>query len=244
MFEIDQANTDISDLNGIRRQAFGDQGYYVFKNFLTPETSDKIRNFWINFNGYEFSNFIPNKQLAPGSPKYKSDALKDGNFSFCTHIWNNPSDELLHETGIRVQQIRNLVEGKPTYFGLHENTGKALQYRVCRSLNAENIVHKHADFFELHRRDPMGDHSFDPSRLQATLFLSDYADHYEGGGFKLWLNDEEPKLFGRDIEAGTGDLVLWRYTIFHEVNNVRAINPDVGFLRVIFPLLDTTAVEK
>ena len=244
MFEIiDYANTDISDLNSIRRQALTTRDTMSLR-ILTPETSDKIRNFWINFNGYEFSNFIPNKQLAPGSPKYKSDALKDGNFSFCTHIWNNPSDELLHETAIRVQQIRNLVEGKPTYFGLHENTGEGIAVRVCRSLNAENIVHKHADFFD----------SIDGILWETTVstqagfkrryFSPDYADHYEGGGFKLWLDDEEPKLFGRDIEAETGDLVLWRYTIFHEVNNVLAIDPDVGFLRVIFPLLDTTTVRK
>ena len=72
MFEIDYANTDISDLKH-SMLAFGDQGYYVFKNFLTPETTDKIRisgliSMDMNFRIYSTSSLRLDPQNTKATP--------------------------------------------------------------------------------------------------------------------------------------------------------------------------------
>ena len=141
--------------------------------------------------------------------------------------------------------MRNFIEGKPVNKGLHEASGVALQYRVCRTVSSGQVVKKHADFFEEYRRDPTGDHSFDPIKLQATVFLSDYGVDYRDGGFFLWdENFSTPRLFGRDISVNAGDLVFWRYSQSHEVRDVSVINSKLGFLRVIFPQFDTKIAEE
>ena len=114
--------------------------------------------------------------------------------------------------------IRNQIEGQPIYSGLHESTGKAMQYRVCRTVSSGTVVNKHADFFDEYRKDPTGNHAFDPSRLQLTLMLSQFGEDYSAGGFKLWLKDKSAELIGQDITANAGDLIIWRYS-----NHMRSV---------------------
>lgn len=68
--------------------------------------------------------------------------------------------------------------------------------------------------------------------------LSEYGRDYSEGGFVLWLDDEKPTLFGEDIKLNAGDLIVWRYSIPHEVSDVVSHDCRFGFLRVIFPQFD------
>jgi hypothetical protein len=223
----------------IRNAVYYSPGFYVFKNFLTSENTTLIKKNWTGELAYEFDSFIKNIDVKINTPKYCYHKPTPQDFAYCTHIWNQPIDERLHEQSYKIQMMRNQVEGKPLYFALHQSTGKALQYRVCRTVSNLNVVKRHTDFFEEYRADPTGEHKFDPSRIQATLFLSDYGIDYKEGGFKLW--DENKKsyiLFGKDIPVSAGDLVFWRYSLPHEVSGVEMITPDFSFLRVIYPLFD------
>lgn len=222
----------------IRKSIYGGKGFSIFRNFLPIQDLKAIQDCWTSDISFEFSDFIPNRDVTVGCPAYLYNRPSPKDFAYCTHIWNEPIDDLLHSYAYQAQMIRNQVEGNPLYQGLHEMSGKALQYRVCRTVSSGTVVNKHADFFDEFRKDPTGDHAFDPSRVQLTLILSEYGKDYTGGGFKLWLDEDKPMLFGEDIIVNAGDLIAWRYTVPHEVSDVVVQNATYGFLRVIFPQFD------
>ena len=228
----------------IRSNIYGKSGFSVIENFIPKDKVESIRNNWNQDISFYFSDFIKNSDVTTGVPKYLYNRPTKDDYAYCTHVWNKPVDELLHEYSFKIQMMRNILEGNPLYYGLHESTGKALQYRVCRTLSNSIVVKKHADFFEEYRRDPTGSHSFDPSRIGATLFLSDYGTDYQDGGFKLWSDTNDSYvLFGRDVNVSSGDLVFWRYSLSHEVSGVTPIHHNNGFLRVIYPLFDVSYKE-
>lgn len=233
MFEFEDSIIDV------RKHIYHDAGFYTIKNYLNTDELKLIRENWSDDIAYEFHNFIKNLDVRPGTPPYVYNKPSKDDFAYCTHIWNEPYDQLLHAKAVNVQLLRNQVEGKPLYHGLHESTGMALQYRVCRTVSSSHVVKKHADFFDEYRHDPTGSHQFDPSRLQATLFLSDYDVDYTNGGFILWDDERKvARVFGRDVPVKAGDLVFWRYSLPHEVNHVSSKNDQFGFMRVIFPLFE------
>lgn len=226
------------ELLKIRREIYSKKGFYIFKNFIAENDLNILVENWTSDIAFSFSDFVPNKDVKPGTDPYAYFRPSEKDFAYCTQIWNKPLDDLMHSYVYQAQFIRNKIEGNPIFLGLHESTGKALQYRVCRTVSSGPIVNKHADFFDEHRNDPTGDHLFDPSKVQLTLFLSNFDKDYKDGGFKLWLDDTKPTLFGDEVNVDAGDLVVWRYSIPHEVSNVTCIDPKIGFLRVIFPQFD------
>lgn len=228
----------LTNLLEIRKSIYGAKGFWIFRNFLSKDDLNAIQNCWTSDISFEFSDFISNRDVTVGCPPYVYNRPSPDDFAYCTHIWNEPIDDLLHSYAYKAQLIRNEVEGNPLFQGLHETTGKALQYRVCRTVSSGTVVNKHADFFDEYRKDPTGNHAFDPSRVQLTLMLSEYGRDYSEGGFKLWLDDERPTLFGEDIKLNAGDLIVWRYSIPHEVSDVVSHDCRFGFLRVIFPQFD------
>ena len=130
--------------------------------------------------------------------------------------------------------LRNLLEGKPIYYGTNNNSKWVCQYRICRTISDGTIVKKHADFMEEFRHDPTGPHSFDPMRLQATLLLSEKIRDYESGGFYLELDNQ--RKYVHELGASKGDLILWRYNIPHGVGDVKVNEcSKIGFMRIIYP---------
>lgn len=234
------------DLPVLRRALYHEPGFVRFEGFVPREEVALLQDVWTDKAlSYHYHDFIPNKAVEPGTPDYLYNRPSPEDFAYCHHIWNPPRDVVLHGHAWRVQQLRNRLEGKPLYHGLHECTGQALQYRVCRTVSKGTVVKPHADFFDEYRHDPTGDHAFDPVRLQATLFLSDHGSDYTEGGFKLWDEGRQAyRVFGRDVAVAAGDLVLWRYSIRHEVSDVTALNHRIGFMRVIFPLFDIDAATE
>ena len=231
---LDKAATRVA-----RRAIYNGTGYYVIKNFISHPDLSSTTDFWTRDIGSSFYPFVKNTEVNVGTPRYKYNRPTDADFAYCTHIWNDPIDERMHEYVVVANMIRNQIMSKPLYFALHESTGQALQYRVNRTVSNDQVVKKHADYFSEYRADPTGCHDFDPSRLELTIFLSEYEHDYTSGGFYFYNKGEhhDPILFGRDNDVGAGDLVIWRYSVFHEVKNVCALS-DQGFLRVIIPTYD------
>ena len=228
------------ELIQLRQQVYFEPGLVVFKSFLSEAVVGRLQEFWQASHSFYYEHFIANRDIAPGTPDYVYHRPTPSDFAYCHHLWNQPFDEQLHEIAYSVQSLRNQIEGKPRYHGLHESTGQMLQYRVCKTVSPGVAVGKHADFMEEHRVDPTGDHAFDPVRLQATLFLSDYEKDYKDGGFFLYDSEGVNKrLLGRDVPVSAGDLVLWRYSLSHEVRDVVAdSSSQIGFFRIIYPLFD------
>jgi hypothetical protein len=226
------------NINHIRSNIYS-SGYHTLKNYLSSDTVSRLAATWVSMDHYHFDNFIKNVDVKPGCNPYLYTRPTPKDFVFCQHIWNQPIDEELHEIAYDIQMMRNSIEGKPRFAGLHECHGTALQYRICRTVSEHAKVYPHADFFEESRQDPTGSHAFDPIRIQATLLLSTFNIDYKGGGFKLY-NDTRTsyQLFGRDNCASAGDLIFWRYSLLHEVSDVQILNNGLGFLRIIFPVFE------
>lgn len=221
-------------------------GYFVLKNFITENTVNKLRSFWLNTAiDQSFYDFIPNRSVKVGSPNYFYKKPSKLDRTYCCFLWNEPLCQQTHELALEIQQIRNIVEGLPNYHGLFGIEGHNLQYRVCNHVSPEQIVYPHGDFIEQERKDAGGSHEFDPSRIQATLFLSEHETDYDGGGFVLDNNQgEETNLAALGIMRG--DLVLWRYGNIHQVKNIQISGQQTGFMRIIYPTyeLDSTKTSN
>jgi hypothetical protein len=83
---------------------------------------------------------------------------------------------------------------------------------------------------------------YDPSRLQATLFLSEKGRDYASGGFRFETNQGKTIGFGDEIAVAPGDLVIWRYNNLHSVENVASASGQFGFMRIIYPPEDVAAM--
>lgn len=223
----------------IRRNIYHEKGYYVVKNFISKEQAYAVNDRWLSGQYiYHFATFLKNVDVTYHTPNYFVQRPTPDDWAFCCSVWNDPVDELLHSIIVEAQKLRNIIEGRPLDFGMRVGNPLMMQYRLCRTLSSGTVVKAHADFMEEFRADPTGSHAFDPRRCQLTLFLSDYGTHYKDGGFKLTDNSGKQILFGRDVEAQSGDLVIWKYSNVHEVSGVQPLHPTYGFSRIICPLFE------
>jgi hypothetical protein len=129
--------------------------------------------------------------------------------------------------------LRNRLSGRNAFDECLPGAGKAVNYRVVISRNPNTAVSLHRDYFDHARR--MEKNAYDPSRLQATLFLSEKGRDYDGTGFRFTRNDGTAVVFGTDVPIAPGDLVIWKYTNWHAVEPVTARPDHLGFMRMIFP---------
>lgn len=213
-------------------------GLLVLRNFIKKHEANNLRSFWLNPEIDKlFSKFIANKEVFENCPNYFYAKPTEFDRSYCCFMWNKPPDEYTHELAYLIQYIRSQIEGRPIYHGLANNTNSCLQYRVCNHLTNQTVVHPHADFVEMFRKDPTGSHKFDPSRLQATLILSTPNKDYNGDGLVLTNNKDDEIVVGKS-KIKSGDLLLWRYTNLHSVRNILTSNKQTGFMRIIYPTYD------
>jgi len=229
----------------IRADIYHRRGYWVAEQFLPRDGARALARRWFAGDyAFQFADAMRNTEVRHGSPNYLIRRPTENDLAFCCHVWAPPADEETHAAVLEAQLLRNLVEGRPLHYATRPFDPQVLQYRLCRTLSEGSVVKPHADFMEEPRHDPTGDHAFDPRRCQLTLILSDHGTDYEGGGFWLTGNDGERRLVGRDIPARAGDLVIWKYSNTHEVSGVRALDPALGFARVIVPLFDGRRADE
>lgn len=211
-------------------------GYFIFRNFISPEFVRHIAQFWCDLDEYdEFKVFQGKEQFRLGCPNFykKNEGNNEGYYNF---FWNTPRDSATYSVAFAATMLRNRIEGFEAYreiFPLpkHPTFSRAatisVSFRVVitRSGNVVVPVHEDVDFYGIK----------EPWRTQMTLFLSEGGKDYSGEGF--WFEDNQGKnlLFGRDVPVEAGDLVIWRYANAHSVQNVKTQEGQQGFVRVIFP---------
>lgn len=233
------------ELNNLRHSLYhsSQQGYVRLANFVSAQNVAVMRDFWLNKNiDSNFSSFINNTEVAVGSPNYMYCKPHQDDRAYCSFLWNTPVCEITHQTAFEVQQVRNLIEQRPLYFGLNGIDGQYLQYRVCNTVSPGQVVYPHGDFIEMPRKDPANDHKFDPQRLQATLLLSTPERDYGGDGFVIEDNQGNPQSFA-ELGFKAGDLIIWRYGNIHQVKNVSIEPPQTGFLRIIYPIFGLSSSQ-
>jgi hypothetical protein len=239
MFKYDDTIYDSNELQLIRNEIYSSSGYFVVKNFISQQLVFDTTERWLTGDlEYYFDSFHKNVDVNFKTPNYLIKGASEGDRSFCMNIWNPAPDTELNDIVIEANKIRNVIEGRPLFFATRLYDDLVLQYRLSQTVSSGFSVKKHTDLFEEFRPDPAGSHKFDPKRCQMTLFLSDYGKDYCDGGFYFNTNNNKEILFGRDEEVGAGDLVIWKYSNTHRVENVRTINESKGFSRIIFPQFD------
>jgi hypothetical protein len=214
-------------------------GYVVCKGFLTPDQVAYMQRFWTGVDPAASHTLFPGKtHIYPGCPDYYLiDA--DGSRTFHNFFWNAPLDEFTHTLSVAVTMLRNRISGRAPFAELLPHAGKAVNYRVIVSKNVKTWIAPHRDYAAFDRR--FEKNRFDPSRLQATLFLSKKGQDYEGAGFKFERNDGQIISFGTDVAVEPGDLVIWRYNNLHSVEEISTAPGRLGFMRMIFPPEDVVA---
>ena len=223
------------DLHAARRALYHSSGpgYVVFPNFLAPAHVAHMRSIWSSVDpSVSHARFQSKAQFQVGCPNF-ADIHADGTRIFHNFLWNPPLDEVTREASIFVHMLRNRLSGRNAFDECLPGAGKAVNYRVVISRNPNTAVALHRDYFDHARR--MEKNAYDPSRLQATLFLSEKGRDYDGTGFRFTRNDGAVVVFGTDVPMVPGDLVIWKYTNWHAVEPVVSRPDQLGFMRIIYP---------
>ena len=209
-------------------------GFYNFKNFITDLEARSLSEFWSNNDlvDFEFHDPICNRDVTTSSKPYLLFGDEGRSHrSYCINILAKPVDEFTHEIAFRAAILRNQLMRLPLYSTLTPECNWITQYRIVISNQKGTVVGKHRDFMEEFRKDPLGPHDYDPSKLQMTLFLTEASENNLNSGFYLEL-DGQKKYFS-ELGCCPGDLLVWRYGLFHGVDNLPT--GTNGFQRIIFP---------
>lgn len=225
-----------ADVCSWRSQLFeGQKPYISIENFLTDGEVSALQKRWINMPTTFFSPFVPNGDLCSQSPNYQN-GLANVFQGFYMLPWNPPADRFTHELCLEIHRLRNQLEGRPSFTGLFPYENRFLQYRLLRSINGTSHVPSHADFTSDPPPKALATHVSDPGRIQATFLLSEHGIDYTGDGFCF---PEQNRQYSHPcIGAKAGTLLLWRYTEKHAVQAVHSTPEQIGFIRIIFPVVD------
>jgi hypothetical protein len=225
------------ELPDIRRRLYhssGD-GYYVFRRFVSPDLVKHMRSIWTTVDP-ETSHklYTGNHNFYVGCPNFYARYGDDGSLIFYNFFFAPPLDEVTYEISVCVHALRNRLAGRNAFDEIWGR--RAVSYRVLLNLNRTTWAAPHTDFMDYERRWEKG--YYDPSRLQATLFLSEKGADYTGTGFRLRSNSGRSVVFGEDVPVAAGDLVIWRYGNQHSVEDVATPPGQFGFMRILYPIYD------
>lgn len=241
LLSFDRLHLREDDLHAVRMRLYhssGD-GFYIFRGFISPEMVAHMRAIWTTVDpASSFKPYINNDGFYVGCPNYFV-RYEDGSEIFYNFLFSPPLDEVTLETSLMVNLLRNRLSGRNAFEGIYGK--QALNYRVTRNLNRTTWAAPHTDWMDYERRWEKG--QYDPSRLQATLFLSNKGVDYGGTGFRFTTTGGRSLVFGDDVPVTAGDLVIWRYGNLHSIEDVATEPGQIGFLRMIFPIYDLPATR-
>ena len=171
--------------------------------------------------------FISRELLKPGSPNYYTEVPTKQNFY--NPFWNSPTDEVTHEV---LAQLRNQIESRPCFSEIFPVIGsRCVIPRIVITKKGENILAPHSDY-GLSESNPA---NIDLRRTQATLYLSKFGKDYGGSGFIFTVNQGNQIQMEKELNLNPGDLVIWKYSNTHSIDNIDASEEDAGFVRILFP---------
>jgi len=222
------------DLLAVRRALYRSDGpgFVLFRGFLPPALVAHVRGFWTEREPAmfgEFAPFVQRDRYQIGQGPYAS--RFPGKSCWFLDLWDAPLDEVTLAATVAITQLRNQIEQQPLFRDLVPCSERMTQTMVVVSTESEGIeVPWHRDEFPSSESRPEAQ-----TRLQATLFLSEWGKDYEGDGLLFEREDGGVIHVGRDIAPAAGDLLLWRYLLRHCVGSVKPVPGGVGFARILFP---------
>lgn len=229
------------DLHPIRNDLFhsGKPGYHILKNFLNEEMTTHISDFWSQDVGLDpwFERFRDQNDFEFGCPNFRIpfDVTRESRIFF-NFQWNYPADEATHAVSMLIHMLRIQLEARPIFTEIYPLEGKfgerAMYYMVVTSRRGTPIK-PHSDWDT--------EEYYDPRRIYATLFLSERGVDYSGGGMSFVTNQGEKIIFGDDVEIHAGDLLIWKPSNIHAVEDIATTAGQLGFVRILFPPTYTPA---
>ena len=236
VFDFERLHLREAELHAIRMDLYHStgSGFHIFRQFIPPTLVSHIRSVWPK------AEMPPRYQLLPASDAYYPGCpnyyvrYPDDSLIFFNFLHAPPLDETTQEVSVAVHMLRNRLSGRNAFQDLAG--AQALSYRVTLNRNFEEWIAPHRDFMDWDKRWEKG--QYDPSRLQATLFLSDSGVDYAGMGFLFQTNDGREITLGHQIPLQSGDLLIWRYGNMHSVENVKCTPDQFGFMRIIYPIYE------
>ncbi len=219
----------------VRNAVYSGDGYYVLRQFISPEHGLYIVQHWRkNKNVVCFGEFKKSKLFFDGCPNYS--IFPDGRQAHFNFFWNSPNDSLTYDSAWRIQRLRNQVEGNPAsdnYLplsnanlplqGMSDDWSSAVSFRVVGTTAGGGI--------ELHK-----DWEHDPAKVQMSLVLSSFGLDYGRGGFLFRKRDGSIVNLSRELNLRSGDLLIFRYCMEHGVEPVMSDADQIGFWRLLFPV--------
>lgn len=237
-FTFERLHLSESELHPIRMDLYHSTGagFHIFRQFVPPTLVAHMRSVWPKAEMPPGFQVLPASDgYYPGCPNYYV-RYPDGSLIFFNFLHATPLDETTQEVSVAVHMLRSRLSGRNAFQDL---AGRhAVSYRVTLNRNFEEWIAPHRDFMDWDRRWEKG--QYDPSRLQATLFLSDTDVDYSGNGFFFQTNDGREVTLGKQVPIHSGDLLIWRYGNLHSVENVKCSDDQFGFMRIIYPIYDLT----
>jgi hypothetical protein len=208
-------------------------GYVVCRQFITQEYSRHIFDYWTKYVMPEKSHqkFVSKQLLKPGNPNFYNQS-PNGSRTFYNPFWNPPPDEVTHEVCLKIAQLRNQVESRPSFSEIFSVPGsRCVIPRIVITRKGENVLVPHSDY----GLDEPNPENIDLRRTQVTLFLSKYGKDYSGSGFIFTTNQGETIQLEKDLDLDPGDLVIWKYSNMHAIESIEADGHQAGFVRILFP---------
>ncbi len=207
-------------------------GFVLFRGFLPPEMAEHVRSFWGEREPEmfgEFATFAQRDRYQIGQGPYAS--RFPGKSCWFLNPWDAPLDDVTLAATVAVTQLRNQLEQQPIFRDLLPCSDRMTQTMIVVSTESEDTdVKWHRDEFPSSESRPEAQ-----TRLQATLFLSEWGKDYEGDGLLFEQENGEAIHVGRELAPKPGDLLVWRYLLRHSVGSVKRLPGGIGFGRILFP---------
>lgn len=224
-----------NELWQIRRELYHSdgQGFVVMRNYVTTELAQHISDYWCHFVESEKTHEKLAKFKNPffvNCPCY----FDETKFSRVYHnpFWSNSFDSIANQVGLSITFLRSQIERKLYASEIFPTVGRRCVIpRVVVTKAGENILEPHSDY-GLGEKDPQ---NVDLSRLQCTLFLSEFGKDYEGSGFMIENNQNKVISIEKELEVLPGDLLIWKYSNQHSIDRITELESGCGFVRMLFP---------
>lgn len=192
--------------------------YYIFKNFLEPETAKELRTYYTNTEMRE--NFY--------------DTGDSGNFRFFYYL-NSPFKypKFIKSLILKLMEFKNMI---------YENHDFYQNYCMIEKLNPmkydevarRQSLHSWQTMYWYRHGCNFPQHIDGPGELACFLILSKKGVDYHEGGMELTYDDGTRKRL--DDEYDYGDLVfLDQAEVYHEVKEIKHDHNQIGRLQFYIP---------
>lgn len=204
------------------------KGYFIIKNFIEKNDLNSMKNYWINYfkskKYFQGNKNIHKTGIVLGDKNYLAFS-SDKNIKMLRqveYLWNQPSENLTMQYGVKLNKIRNNLINKDENYGLNFSPDQiAMHIQINYYAYDEGFMYQHIDGTS---KTPM-------INIAANLTNKNY--DFEEGGIELTMNDNSK--VNLDDLSEPGDIIIFDGNIKHEVKMIKSVK-NLGRIS-LYPLI-------